>query len=70
MHITRDHGLPKVIRTDNGPKFLAEAIQQWTTDNNGLLELIQPGKPTKMPSSNASNGHCAKWCVIRTVFKP
>ena len=25
--IKRDHGLPKVIRTDNGPEFLGEAFK-------------------------------------------
>ena len=26
--IKRDHGLPKAIRTDNGPEFLGEASKQ------------------------------------------
>ena len=31
-HITRDHGLPKGMRTDNGPAFLGEAFKQWRKD--------------------------------------
>ena len=26
--ITRDHSLPRIIRTNNGPKFFAEAFKQ------------------------------------------
>ena len=31
-HITRDHGLPKGIRTDNDSAFLGEAFKQWRKD--------------------------------------
>ena len=45
--ITRDHSLPKGIRTDNGPAFLGEAFKQWRTDNDVVLQPIQPGKPNQ-----------------------
>ena len=45
--ITRDHSLPKGIRTDNGPAFLGEAFKQWSTDNDVVLQHIQPGKPNQ-----------------------
>ena len=32
--IKRDHGLPRIMRTDNGPEFPGEAFQQWSTDND------------------------------------
>ena len=45
--IKRDHGLPKVIRTDNGPEFLGEAFKQWSKDNGVDLQHIQAGKPNQ-----------------------
>ena len=45
--ITRDHGLPKGIRTDNGPAFLGEAFKQWSKDNGVDLQHIQAGQPNQ-----------------------
>ena len=45
--ITRDNGLPTIIRTNNGPEFFAEAFKQWRTTNDEVLQHIQPGKPTQ-----------------------
>lgn len=45
--IKRDHGLPKVIRSDNGPEFLGEEFKQWSEDNDVVLQHIQPGKPNQ-----------------------
>ena len=41
--IKHGRGLPKVIRTDNGPEFLAEAFKQWSKDNGVALKHIQAG---------------------------
>ena len=35
--LKRDHGLPQVLRTDNGPEFLGEAFVQWATDSGTTL---------------------------------
>ena len=45
--IKRDQGLAKIIRTDNGPEFLGEAFKQWSTDNDVVLQHIQPSKPNQ-----------------------
>src|SRR3546814_8128204 len=39
-----DHGLPQVLRTDNGPEFLGEAFVQWAKLNGMAIRYIQPGK--------------------------
>jgi putative transposase len=41
----RDHGLPQVLRTDNGPQFLGESFLQWAKANAMAIQYIQPGKP-------------------------
>ena len=45
--IRRDHGLPQVLRTDNGPEFLGESFVQWAKANGMGLRYIQPGKPNQ-----------------------
>src|SRR3546814_19118670 len=41
------HGLPQVLRTDNGPEFLGEAFVQWAKLNGMAIRYIQPGKPNQ-----------------------
>ncbi len=38
-------GKPQVIRTDNGPEFLA--LEQWLKDNQIEAKFIQPAKPNQ-----------------------
>lgn len=45
--LKRDHGLPQILRTDNGPEFLGEAFVQWAKDNGMAIQYIQPGKPNQ-----------------------
>lgn len=42
-----DHGLPQVLRTNNGPEFLGEAFVQWAKSNAMAIQYIQPGKPNQ-----------------------
>src|SRR5690606_14181173 len=45
--LKRDHGLPQVVRSDNGPEFLGEAFIQWLKANGVAIQHIQPGKPNQ-----------------------
>lgn len=45
--LKHEHGLPQVLRTDNGPEFLGEAFVQWAKLNGMALQYIQPGKPNQ-----------------------
>lgn len=42
-----DHGLPQVLRTDNGPEFLGEAFTHWAKNVGMAIQYIQPGKPNQ-----------------------
>jgi putative transposase len=38
-----ERGLPKVIRTDNGPEFAGRVMQDWAARNDVEWRFIQPG---------------------------
>ena len=40
-------GLPKQIRLDNGPEFIARRLIEWADKHDVALAYIQPGKPTQ-----------------------
>lgn len=41
------HGLPQVLRTDNGPEFLGETFTSWAKSAGMAIQYIQPGKPNQ-----------------------
>jgi putative transposase len=45
--LKREHRLPQVLRSDNGPEFLGEAFTQRAKLNGVALRYIQPGKPNQ-----------------------
>lgn len=45
--LKHNHGLPQVIRSDNGPEFLGEVFTAWAKANGVALQYIQPGKPNQ-----------------------
>ena len=38
-------GVPRQIRVDNGPEFIAEPLRSWAEANGVRILFIQPGKP-------------------------
>lgn len=45
--LKQDHGLPQVLRTDNGPEFMDEAFVQWAKTHGMAIQYIQPDKPNQ-----------------------
>jgi putative transposase len=41
------HGAPAMLRSDNGPEFIAEKIAEWCTTHDVRWQHIQPGKPNQ-----------------------
>lgn len=39
------HGVPRHLRSDNGPEFVSKALLEWASKASLELALIDPGKP-------------------------
>lgn len=61
-------GLPKVIRSDNGKEFYGKAMVIWAHAHGVQLRLIEPGKPTRTPTSNRSTAAYATSASTSTGF--
>lgn len=66
LSLTR--GLPKVIRTDNGPEFISRAMLTWAHTRGVALRLIQPGKPTQNAFVESFNGRFRDECLNENWF--
>lgn len=62
-NIGRFRGLPKAIRTDQGPEFTSRALDAWAYRNGVTLKLIQPGKPTQNAYIESFNGKFRDECL-------
>ena len=41
------HGLPEVLKTDNGPEFLGQTFTAWAKEVGMAIQCIEPGKPNQ-----------------------
>ena len=61
-------GSPEDIRSDNGPKFIAEIIQQWLRENNIKTLYINPGCPWQNGYAESFNGRFRTECLDRELI--
>ena len=40
-------GYPQRLRSDNGPEFIAQALELWAKEHDVTLDFIEPGKPAQ-----------------------
>jgi putative transposase len=59
-------GLPAYIRSDNGPEFIAKAVQQWLEGNHCRTIYIEPGSPWEIPYIESFNGKLREECLNST----
>jgi len=71
--VAREHGYPHCMRVDNGPEFIASALEVWAQDHNVELLFIQPGKPTQNAFIESFNSRVRDELLMtnrfRTIFE-
>ncbi len=57
------HGHPAYLRSDNGPEFVATAIQEWLEQQQIQTAYIEPGKPWQNGINENFNGRLREECL-------
>lgn len=55
-YLFRVHGEPEFIRSDNGPEFIARAVQDWLASSGVKTLFIAPGSPWENAYVESFNG--------------
>jgi len=61
-------GVPKFIRSDNGPEFIADAIKRWLQDQGVETLYIEPGSPWENGYVESFNGKFRDEVLNRELF--
>lgn len=64
----RFRGYPVAIRTDQGPEFTGNALDQWASSKGIQQKLTQPGKPTQDAYIESFNGRLRDKCLNEHWF--
>jgi putative transposase len=62
------YGMPAHIRSDNGPEFIAYAIQDWLKENQIKAIYIQPGAPWENGHIESFHDKLRDECLNREIF--
>jgi putative transposase len=63
-----ERGVPEYLRSDNGPEFIAKAIQRWLTQRQVKTHYIEPGSPWQNAYCESFNGKFRDECLNMEVF--
>lgn len=66
--VAAERGLPKVIRTDNGPEFAGRTMHDWAARRGVELRFIQPGKPVQNAYIESFNSRLRDECLSQHWF--
>jgi putative transposase len=62
------YGAPEHIRSDNGPEFIAYAIQDWLKENEIKAIYIKPGAPWENGHIESFHDKLRDECLNREIF--
>lgn len=62
------HGAPEHLRSDNGPEFVATAVQLWLTERGVKTLYIDKGKPWQNGKEERFNGTVRDECLNMHCF--
>jgi putative transposase len=64
------HGVPRYLRSDNGPEFVSRRVLKWLTQEAHIdTAFIDPGKPWQNGSNESFNGKLRDECLAMQWFK-
>ena len=66
--VGRQHGLPKVIRVDQGTEFVSRDLDLWAYSRGVTLDFSRPGKPTDNAFIESFNGKLRAECLSAHWF--
>jgi len=62
------HGPPRYLRSDNGPEFIATAVQEWLKQQRIQTAYIEPGKPWQNGVNESFNSRLRDECLNLELF--
>jgi putative transposase len=62
------HGTPEHIRSDNGPEFIAYAVQDWLAEQQIKTLYIKPGSPWENAYIESFHDKIRDECLNREIF--
>jgi putative transposase len=62
------HGAPAFVRSDNGPEFVAQAVQDWFKEEGVSTAYSAPGKPWQNGLNESFNGKLRDECLDTEWF--
>ena len=63
------HGVPKYLRSDNGPEFVAKAVQKWLEEVGCQTLFITPGSPWENGYVESFNDKLRDECLNQEIFR-
>jgi putative transposase len=66
--LVESRGHPAIIKSDNGPEFVANRIQEWTQDRPVDTRFIEPGSPWQNGHNESFNGVLRDDCLNCWAF--
>ncbi len=63
------HGVPRYLRSDNGPEFVSRAILKWLHKSNIETAAIDPGKPWQNGTNESFNDKFRDECLSLEWFR-
>ena len=65
----RRYGAPEFLRSDNGPEFIAEAVQSWLAGQGTKTHYIDPASPWQNAFGESFNDKLRQECLNLEVFE-
>ncbi len=63
-----EHGAPRFLRSDNGPEFIAHALQAWLVGQQTKTHFIAPGSPWQNGFRESFHGRLRDELLFGTLF--